>query len=136
MPYGYQKSNSKYQSDKSKVKDEFTERLVSFSIEIIKYCESLKCYRFLWKVFDQLIDSATSIGANREEAKSSSSRKDFIKFFEIALKSANETKFWLMIITRVAKEQNEIDQGKELLKETYEIANILGSSILTLKNRK
>ena len=42
---------------------------------------------------DQLLRSATSIGANVVEAKSASSKRDFIKFYEIALKSANETKY-------------------------------------------
>ncbi|HRZ29331.1 MAG TPA: four helix bundle protein [Candidatus Paceibacterota bacterium] len=38
-----------------------------------------------------MLRSATSIGANIIEARASSSKKDFIKFYEIALKSANET---------------------------------------------
>jgi len=42
---------------------------------------------------DQLLRSATSIGANVMEAKSASSKRDFIKFYEIALKSANEIKY-------------------------------------------
>ncbi|MGV3510007.1 MAG: four helix bundle protein [Sphingobacteriaceae bacterium] len=39
--------------------------------------------------------SATSIGANVVEGKSGSSRKDFRNFYTIALKSANETKYWI-----------------------------------------
>ena len=42
---------------------------------------------------DQLLRSATSIRANVMEAKSASSKRDFIKFYEIALKSANEIKY-------------------------------------------
>jgi four helix bundle protein len=42
---------------------------------------------------NQLLRSGTSIGANLIEAKSSSSKRDFIKYYDIALKSANESKY-------------------------------------------
>jgi len=83
---------------------------------------------------DQLLRSATSVGANIVEAKSSSSRKDFIKFFEIALKSANETKYWLGLL----RDATNADKKKigNLLGEIEEISKILGSSLLTLKNKR
>lgn len=81
--------------------------------------------------------SATSIGANIIEAQAASSKRDFIKFFEIALKSANETKYWLCLFkdgTKFGKEkQGEI---KSCLQEADEISKILGSSLLTLKNKR
>ncbi|MES2417364.1 MAG: four helix bundle protein [Bacteroidota bacterium] len=40
-----------------------------------------------------LLRSATSIGANVVEGKAGSSRKDFKNVYNIALKSANETKY-------------------------------------------
>jgi four helix bundle protein len=68
------------------------------------------------------------------EAKSASSKRDFIKFYEIALKSANETKYWLGLL----RDATEANKGKinELLKEADEISRMLGSSLLTLKNKK
>jgi len=54
--------------------------------------------RVYWTVTDQLIRSATSIGANIIEGKSASSKKDFIRYYEIAFKSANETKYWLGLL--------------------------------------
>ena len=83
---------------------------------------------------DQLLRSATSIGANVMEAKSASSKRDFIKFYEIALKSANETKYWLGLLgegTRVGP-----DGVRALLTEADELANILAASLLTLKNKQ
>ncbi|TWR30049.1 four helix bundle protein [Mucilaginibacter pallidiroseus] len=47
-----------------------------------------KYERIYFSVFDQLIRSGTSIGANIIEAKSGSSTKDFRNFYTIALKSA------------------------------------------------
>lgn len=124
------------QNDSSKGKSDLDERLIIFAIDVIKFCESLKHYRFLWKVFDQIIDSATSTGANRQEARASSSKREFIKFFEIALKSANETMFWLKIILRVITEPDRVTEGRRLLQEAQELCNILGSSVLTLKDKK
>ena len=68
------------------------------------------------------------------EAKASSSKKDFIKFYEIALKSANETKYWLGLLRDATNaDKNKVNQ---LLKEVEEISKMLGSSLLTLKNKK
>ena len=85
-------------------------------------------------ISDQLLRSATSIGANIVEAKSSSSKRDFIKFFEIALKSANETKYWLGLL-RDATEADK-DKVNYLLREVEEISKMLGSSLLTMKDKK
>ncbi|HDH45063.1 MAG TPA: four helix bundle protein [Thermococcus sp.] len=83
---------------------------------------------------DQLLRSATSIGANLIEAKSSSSKKDFIKFYEIALKSCNETIYWLGLL-RDGKLASA-SKINPLIKETDEIGKMIGSSLLTLKGRK
>lgn len=109
-------------------------RCYYFSIRIIKFLEKLPEKRVYWVIADQLLRSATSIGANIIEAKSSSSKRDFIKFYEIALKSANESKYWLGLL-RDATEA-EKDKTNELLSELNEISNMLGASLLTLKNKK
>ena len=121
------------QNDKEKFKKEFIHRLIKFSINIIKFADELKISRVSFSIIDQLIRCSTSIGANVVEAKSSHSKKDYIKFFEIALKSANETKYWLLLIKESHKKIKE--RADILLKETIEIANILASSILTLKGK-
>jgi len=122
------------QNHNSKLKTELKYRCYYFSIEIIKFLGTLPEKRVYWVISDQLLRSATSIGANVVEAKSSSSKRDFIKFFEIALKSANETKYWLGLL----RDATEVDKNEvnNLLKETNEISNILGSSLLTMKNKK
>jgi len=98
------------QNDKSKFKENFIKRLIKFSIKVLKLSEKARKKRVLWSLIDQLIRSATSIGANVTEAKASSSKKDYIRFFEIALKSANETIYWLIIFRNIAPEfKNELD---------------------------
>ena len=109
-------------------------RTYSFSLEIIRFVNELPNKRAFWSIGDQLLRSATSVGANIIEAKSSSSKREFVKFYEIALKSANETKYWLSILEDSYKELNS--KCKVLLVELGEISNMFGSSILTLKGKK
>jgi len=121
------------QNEKDKFKKDFIQRLIRFSLRTIDFCQTLKNERKYWVIIDQLIRAATSIGANVVEAKSSSSRRDYIKFFEIALKSANETKYWLILVKELVS-----DKGKAqvLLQEADEISKVIGSSVLTLKGKK
>jgi len=122
------------QNDKSKFKKEFITRLIKFSIRTLKFAEKARKERILWSLLDQLIRSATSIGANVVEARASSSKKDYLRFFEIALKSANETLYWLILLKESAPEFRS--KLEELYGEAEEISKILGSSILTLKGKK
>jgi four helix bundle protein len=89
-----QKSNLKSQNKSAKIKTDFKARCYAYSICIIQLIRELPEKRVYWAISDQLMRSATSIGANITEAKSASSKRDFIKYYEIALKSANETKYW------------------------------------------
>ena len=68
-----------------------------FSVKIINFVKKLGKDHAVYIIVDQLLRCATSIGANIIEAQSASSRKDFANFYQIALKSANETKYWLML---------------------------------------
>jgi len=110
------------------------ERCYRFSIAVIKLARDLPEKRVYWTVSDQLIRSATSIGANIIEGKSASSKKDFIRYYEIALKSANETKYWLGLM-RDALDTDKSEINK-LLKETTELAKILAASLITMKGKK
>lgn len=105
-----------------------------FSISIIKFVSTLPQTKVYLIVIDQLVRSATSIGANIFEAQASSSKRDFIHFFEIALKSANEAKYWLAILRDGLDVNKEIIE--QLLLEVTSIANMLGASILTMKNKR
>lgn len=122
------------QNDSIKFKNEFNKRLINFSLEIIKLCNEIRKDRNLWSVADQLIRSATSIGANVIEAKASSSKLDYLKFFQIALKSANETQYWL-ILTRESSYSLR-DRSEKSLKECIEISKIIGAGVITMKGKR
>jgi four helix bundle protein len=68
------------------------------------------------------------------EAQAASSRKDYTNFLSHALKSANECKFWFGLLRDSGRGDKEV--VNRLLIEATEIANILATSILTLKGKK
>ena len=123
------------QNNNLKPKTNLKNRAYLYALEIIKFIDILDKRDFSVQIIvKQLLRSATSIGANIIEAQAGSTKRDFTNFFNYALKSANESKFWLGLL-RDSKKANE-EKVNKLLKETNEIANILGSSILTLKGKK
>jgi four helix bundle protein len=126
--------NLKSKNQKSNLKSNIRYRAYQFSLIIISLVKGFPEKRLYWIIGDQLLRSATSIGSNLIEAKSSSSKKDFIKFYYIALKSANEAKYWLCLIRdSLLIEKTKIES---VIKETNEISNMIGSSLLTLKGKK
>jgi len=122
------------ESDNAKFKNEFKKRLYDWVLRLIKFIDKLPKDSTCAIMGKQLLRSGTSILANYIEANSASSKKDFINFFTHALKSANESKVWLSLLKDTNKGEKE--ELEWLLKELIEQANILASSILTLKGKK
>ncbi len=130
-----QSANIKDQSQVKNSKPELKYRAFYFSLAIIRFIESLKHKQVSIRIiFEQLIRSVTSIGANIVEAKSSSSKREFLNYFQIALKSAQETKYWLALLKELLP--NHRDKMIEFLKEAEDITKILSSSVLTMKNKR
>jgi four helix bundle protein len=77
------------QNDKEKFKKEFKSRIYRFVLKLIGLIEGLPKDRVCYILGDQLLRSGTSILGNYIEGQSASSKKDFIKYFEISLKSGN-----------------------------------------------
>jgi four helix bundle protein len=80
------------------MKDEFENpdiraRMYQFSLRIIKLCRALGNDNVGRVLFNQLLRSGTSIGANVEEAKAGQSKKDFVAKMSIARKEAVETHY-------------------------------------------
>jgi len=122
------------QNDRLKFKEEFKGRVYRFALQIIAFVEELPKGQVSRIISEQLLRSATSIGANVVEAQGAPSRKDYANFFAYALKSANETKFWLGLSRDSNKAEREATDS--LLGQVTEIANILAKSILTLRGKK
>lgn len=116
-------------------KRELIRRAYKFSLNIIKLIGGFPRANVAIEVLArQLLRSSTSIGANIIEAQAASSQRDFTNFMSHALKSANETKYWLGLLRDSGSLKKE--QASLLLQEVIEIAKLLGSSVLALKQRK
>ena len=106
------------------------QKSASFGIQVIKFSPKLSVA--LGIPLNQLLRSGVSIGANISEAQFAESRADFIHKLSIALKEANETQYWLYLLSQV--QDNLI--VKNLYTESKELCALLVASIKTLKSKK
>lgn len=114
-----------------KFKSDLRQRCFKFSLCIIELCNMLPNKRSAWVIADQLIRCACSIGANLVEARASSSRLEYKKFYEISLKSANEAKYWLELLQESGLSNAETISP--LIDEVTELANMLAKGVINLK---
>jgi four helix bundle protein len=119
--------------DNDEFKKMLKSRAFNLARNIMKLTDKFPNKRSAWIIADQLLRAATSIGANIIEAQAASSKKDFINFLNHALKSGNETKFWLALSRDL--DSKLISEINGYLKETDELTRILGSSISKLRGK-
>jgi four helix bundle protein len=125
---------AKGKSEKQKVEHDLKYRCYRFSLEVIRFLRGKRWEPLSMVLVRQVMRSATSVGANVIEAKNSSTRLEFKRFYEIALKSCGETKYWLCLM----RDGFEVKDGQleVLLNEANELSRILAASILKLKRPK
>ena len=111
-------------------KFDLEDRLISFSVLIIKIVESMPNTKTGVHLAGQLVRSGTSPALNYGEAQSAESRKDFIHKMKISLKELRETYICLRIIseTKLYRSENIIN---EAFKENNELISIFVKSIET-----
>ena len=110
---------------------DLVERSYEYSKSTVLFIKRYDFKRNYCPVMNQLLKSSTSIGANIVEARSGNSRKTMINYYSVALRSANETKYWLRLVRDAFEvDRKEIDL---LIAEADELSKILAKSILTLK---
>jgi four helix bundle protein len=98
---------------------------------LIEFIRNTNYDRIHFSIFDQLLRCGTSIGANLVEGGSGSTKKDTVNFYHIALKSANETKYWLCLIRdNLACSKENVSS---LILEADEISKIIASSLIKMK---
>lgn len=107
---------------------------LDFAILIIKFSEELKKNKIDLDVVSQVRRSGTSVGANVREAKASSSRKELIRFYDIALRSGNETGFWIEVINKGYNFDSELMRNVKV--ELEQIEKVIAKIIVNLKKEK
>jgi four helix bundle protein len=110
-----------------------SERLFKFAIRAFGLLKTMRKEKD-YDVFQyKLSKSATSIGANYEEAQGAFSRKDFASKIGICLKEARETNYFLRLI-RELKIADEIE-SKNLVNESEEIKKIIATILIKVRNK-
>jgi len=115
-------------------KNDIKQRSYTFSLDIIKLVRILPNDMVSRTIGGQLLRSATSIGANIIEAQAGSSKKDFTNYLNIALKSANESVYWLNLLRDSGIYKGESINNLE--EDGKQLAKILGSSLVTLRKQE
>ena len=113
------------------VAKEIDERAFQFLCNAIRFVRSIRSEPGVRRLIEQFVASAGSIAANREEASCASSRREFVRFNEIALRSANESVLLLRAFT--ATEIGKVRQGSVLLDEARQLSRILAAIIVRTK---
>ena len=118
----------------TKTKYDLEQRTVKFSENIILFLKTIEKDTITNPIINQLVKSATSIGANYFEANGSSSKKDFKNKIYICKKEARETKYWLQLIAKVCP--NKANECRKFWKEAQEFTLIFSKIILTIEKNK
>ena len=106
------------------------EKAKAFAVRIVRLCKSLNDKKE--SVFsNQILRSGISIGANLAEAEFAQSKDDFIHKINIALKEANETKYWLALFFETETITQE--QYTSLANDCNDIISILVAVLKKLK---
>ncbi|MCQ2596865.1 MAG: four helix bundle protein [Treponema sp.] len=109
------------------------EKSEDFALRIVRLYKNLVFEQKEFILSKQILRSGTSIGANISEGVYAQSKPDFIHKYSIALKEANETKYWLNLLTRSGYFTD--DQLKDLKNSLQEIIKIISSIIITTKQK-
>ena len=110
---------------------ELGERCYAVGLRTVRLSKDLPTDSIFKIISNQLIRSATSVGANYFEARAASSRREFKRFLEISLRSTNETVYWIRLLTDCDLKDNE--PWQKLKEECCEVAKMLAAAVIKLK---
>lgn len=107
------------------------EKSYAFALRIIKLYKLLIDRNKEFVLSKQLLRSGTAIGALIKEAEHAQSKADFLNKMNIALKEANETGYWLMLL----KDSEYISQIEfnSIYQNCNELISLLVSIVRTTK---
>ena len=98
-----------------------------FAKDIVFLCREIKSKHKEAVLVNQLLRSATSIGANLHEAQYAQSKNDFISKLEIAQKECYETEYWLELLFET--EYISKQQFESIYEDCIELIKLLTSIV-------
>ena len=109
------------------------DKSLDFATQVVLFYEDFSKTKKDTTIAKQLLRSATSIGANINEAIYGNSKADFISKLHISLKETGESIYWLTLLKRTNLIEYNFD---ELLSLAEEIKRMLIASLNTAKENK
>ncbi len=109
-------------------------RTKNFSIDVLKFCDSLEINSVTQIIQKQLMRSCTSVAANYRAACRAQSRATFIAKLAIVEEEADESLFWLELIEEL--DLNHTTQLKQLQDEANQLTAIIVASRKTAKKNR
>ena len=109
------------------------DKSLEFASQVVLFYEEFSKSRKDTTIAKQLLRSATSIGANINEAVYGNSKADFIAKLHISLKETGESIYWLTLLKRTGICEFNFDL---LLSQAEEIKRMLIASINTAKSKE
>ena len=106
------------------------DKSLDFATQIVLFYEDFSKTRKDTAIAKQLLRSATSVGANINEAVYGNSKADFISKLHISLKETGESIYWLTLLKRTNLIEYNFD---EILSLAEEIKRMLIASLNTAK---
>ncbi len=106
---------------------------LAFAVRIVMFYKYLCDEKKEYVLSKQILRSGTSIGANIRESKNAQSPADFISKLYIALKEADETQYWLEVLS--LSEIISQSEFENLKQDLSELIAMLTSSIKTTKSK-
>jgi four helix bundle protein len=103
----------------------------TFAVRIINLYKYLCTDKKEYILSKQLLRSGTAIGALVREAEQAESKADFIHKLAIALKEANETEYWILLLRET--DYLTPKESESILSDLKELLKLLTSIIKTTK---
>ena len=106
-----------------------------FALRIVKLARFLETDKKDWVLSRQILKSGTSIGANVRESRFAQSTADLVSKLTIARKEAEETEYWLELLTaaEMISEKQRISLEKDL---NWIIATLVNSVKVSKRSLK
>ena len=110
---------------------ELQKRTKQFGLQVMKLCDALPRSRSANVIANQLLRSATAVGANYRSACRARSSADWINKLGIVIEEADESAYWLELI--IDGELLPAAKVTALLKKADELTAIFTASHMTSK---
>ncbi len=108
------------------------ERTFRFACDVVRLCARLEASGGVARrTAGQLFDAATSVGANYQESRNASSRRDLLRRQELVLRECREAHYWLRLVAACSLTDDPLN---EVIHEADQLVAIFTASTKKIKS--